>query len=94
MLRSFPCIPTLMLFDESGRLPPATVVRSQGKGKECNMHQASGDRGSSGVAAIPNTGLAAAEATLQAAASAPAFAGLDVGKELARLAQRAADIRQ
>lgn len=42
---------------------------------------------------IPNTGIAAAEATLQAAASAPPFVGLDVGKELGRLAQRAADLR-
>lgn len=62
--------------------------------KRIPQQMASEDRGSPRAEAIPNTGLAAAEATLEAAASAPSFAGLDVGKELARLAQRATEMRR
>ena len=46
------------------------------------------------AAGIPFTGIAAAEATLQASSSAPPFPGLDVGRELSRLARRAADLRE
>lgn len=44
------------------------------------------------AAGIPFTGIQAAEATLQASSSAPPFPGLDVGRELSRLARRAADL--
>lgn len=46
------------------------------------------------AAGIPYTGIAAAEATLQAISSASPFPGLDVGRELGRLARRAADLRE
>lgn len=46
------------------------------------------------AAGLPFTGIAAAEATLHAVSSAPPFPGLDVGKELGRLAQREADLRE
>lgn len=43
---------------------------------------------------IPFTGVAAAEATLQAISSAPPFPGMDMGRELGRLARRSADLRE
>lgn len=46
------------------------------------------------IAGVPFTGIMAAEATLQAVAKAPPSLGLDLGRELGRLARRAADMRE
>lgn len=46
------------------------------------------------LAGVPFTGIMAAEATLQAVAKAPPSLGLDLGRELGRLARRAADMRE
>lgn len=51
------------------------------------------DHAAGGVG-IPFTGVAAAEAALHAISSAPPFPGLDTGRELGRLARRAADLRE
>lgn len=56
---------------------------------------AGGAGAAAAVEAIPFTGIAAAEAALQAAISlTPPFPGMDVGRELGRLARRAADLRR
>lgn len=45
-------------------------------------------------AGVPFTGIMAAEATLQAVTKARPVLGLDLGRELGRLARRAADMRE
>ncbi|CAN0223461.1 unnamed protein product [Pylaiella littoralis] len=66
---------------------------SAGPGRSSATYPPPPDNAAGGVG-IPFTGIAAAEATLQAISSTPPFPGLDVGRELGRLARRAADLRE
>ncbi|CAB1113789.1 unnamed protein product [Ectocarpus sp. CCAP 1310/34] len=71
----------------------SVVVKVPGLPTEATLGLA-GNPTSTGGIGLPFTGIAAAEATLQAICSAPPFPGLDMGRELGRLARRAADIRE
>ncbi|CAM9564149.1 unnamed protein product [Ectocarpus sp. 6 AP-2014] len=71
----------------------SVVVKMPGLPAEATLGLA-GNPTSTGGIGLPFTGIAAAEATLQAICSAPPFPGLDMGRELGRLARRAADMRE
>eukprot|EP00903_Cladosiphon_okamuranus_P008996 g8606.t1 len=78
-------------------VPPGAISGqpASGLGLESTSHPLPPDNGAGGVGVgIPFTGVAAAEATLQAISSAPPYPGMDVGRELGRLARRAADLRE